>query len=459
MPTSQLKRYEQILQAMLNAVVARTDLSDLTDASVFKHLLAGPAREMDEIYYQLALIPDRWNIDTAVGDDLDQRATEIQPALLFRQQATKATGSVVFSRTGTVGTTVIPVGTTVKTVDGKSFETTAVATIADTFTAAPAVAAIAVLGGASGNVAPNTITQFEAKPPGVNFVNNPASFATGSDKETDDAFRDRLKAFLRTLARCTPEALEFISRSVVLSNGQRVVYSHVFEDPIFRGEVILYVDDGSGTAETVVVIAAENVTAGLGGPPPNSAVGGEEFLSLNNKPVKPTVPVVITSAPRGILTPDVDYILDDASGQLYFTPALSAGETIDAAYTHFSGLIQQVQKVVDGDPLDRANYPGWRAAGVRVRVRTPQILQQVVQATLTIQEGYSSAAVQADVKAALSGYINGLGISGDVIRNELIAVIMGVSGVYNVSLVQPVSDAVMLDDQLPRVTSGNILLS
>lgn len=459
MPSSQLKRYEQILQGQINAVVARTDLADLTDSSVFKHFLAAIARELDEAYYQMALIPDRWNIDTAVGDDLDQRAAEIQPALLYRQQATKATGQVTFARVGTSGTVVIPSGTIVKTADGKEFVTTAVATIPNLSTTAAPVAAIAREAGASGNVAPGTVIKFDAKPAGVDTVTNAASFATGSDKETDDAFRSRLKRYIATLARCTPEALEFIAQSVQLSNGQRVVYSHVYEDPINRGEVTLYIDDGAGTAETVDVIASENVTLGLAGPPPDSAVGGEEFLSLDNKPVKTASPFTLTSSVRGALVSGTDYLLDDASGQLYFTPALVTGEVITASYTAFTGLIEEVQKVVDGDPNDRANYPGWRAAGVRVRVATPQILQQVVEASVVVKDGYSQSAVFDEIEAALSAYINGLGISGDVVRNEVIATIMSVAGVYNCSVIQPASDVIMLDDQLPRLTSGNILLS
>lgn len=459
MPSQQLKRYEQILQGMINGVVARTDLSDLGDTSAFKHLLAATAREVDEAYYQLALMRDVFSIDTAVGDDLDLRAAEIQPSVLVRRAATKATGAVTFSRPGTIGTVAIPAGTVVKTADGKAFQTTSSGSIGAGDTSSLPVAAVAVEAGAAGNVAPGTVVRFDAKPAGVSSVSNLVSFANGTDKETDDEFRARIRSFIRTLSRATNEALEFVARSVSIDTGQRVVYAHVFEDPINRGEVTLYIDDGAGTAETVATVVGENVTAGLSGPPADTAVGGEEFLSLDNKPVKLGTPFTLTSSVRGALVDGTDYVLNDADARIYFTPALTAGEGITGGYTHYTGLIAEVQKVIDGDPNDRLNYPGWRAAGVRVRVRTPQILQQVVQASIVVRDGYTQAEVFAEITAAVSAYINGLGISGDVLRNEVIERIMAVPGCYNCTLLSPASDVIMLDDQLPRITSGNILLT
>jgi uncharacterized phage protein gp47/JayE len=465
MPSVVLKRYEQILQNAINIVVARSPLSDLTDASSVKHVLAAFSRELDEAYYQLGLIPERWSLDTAVGDDLDARAEEVQPAVITRFQAAKATGQVVFSRAGTSGIVSIPSGTSVKTSSGISYVTTAAGTIPNLSTTSGNVPAIAVLEGADGNVAPSTIIKFGAKPTGVDTVTNPGSFSNGADKETDDAFRARIKAFIRSLSRSTPQALEFIAGQVKLTTGQRVVFAHVFEDPINRGEVTLYIDDGAGTAESVVVITGENVTEGLSGPGGDSAVGGEEFLTLNNKPVKIAAPYTLTSPANApyfagrSLVQDVDFILDDATGSIYFTPPLSSGEQIFADYTAFTGLIEEVQKVVDGDPADRVNYPGWRAAGVRVHVATPQILQQVVEASIVMLEGYSQTSVSAALSATLSDYINSLGISGDVIRNEVIDRIMSTPGVYNCALLQPAADVIILDDQLPRITSGNILLS
>jgi len=82
-----------------------------------------------------------------------------------------------------------------------------------------------------------------------------------------------------------------------------------------------------------------------------------------------------------------------------------------------------------------------------------------VQCSLTILEGYDSTDIRAAVTQAIKDYINGLSISGDVIRAEIIARIMGVEGVFNVVLTEPATDRIILDDQLVRVQDANITIS
>jgi uncharacterized phage protein gp47/JayE len=465
MPSVVLKRFEQILQSMVNATVARSDLSYMGDASSVKHMLAAVAREIDETYYQLGLIPDRFSIDTAVGADLDARAAEIQPALITRRPAAAATGTVVFSRPTTIGTVTIPIGTVVKTASGIEFTTTAIGTILNGNTTSGNVPVVANEEGSAGNVALGTVTKFNAKPAGITGVTNTTDFSNGIDEELDDAFRARLKEFISTLPRSTLGALEFYATQIQLASGQRVAFARAVEDPLSRGEVVLYVDDGAGTAETSTLISGENVTQGIAGLGGNSAIGGETFLTLDNKPLKPSAGYTITS-PANLphfagrtLIEGTHFTLNDADGKLYFTPPLSAGERIFANYTAYTGLMAEVQKVIDGDPNDRLNYMGVRAAGVRVRVRTPTILQQIVEVNLALAEGYQQIEVAQQVSSAIQLYINNLGISGDIIRNEIIEKIMSVSGVYNCTLVQPATDIVILDDQLPRIVPANILIT
>lgn len=470
MPKFTPKRFEQIFTAMLAKVVTRTALSDVVDTSVIKHLLAAAARQDDEQYFQMTLLLDLFSIDRAVGDDLDERAKDIQPGTVRRRQAVAATGQVVFSRVGTAGTVVIPAGTKVKTADGKVFTTTAAATITPTSPQqigghgigrdAGPVGAVADVAGAAGNVATGTVIKFDAKPAGVDEVTNLTPFQNGLDRETDDEFRARLKRFIASLPRSTVEAIEtgVLGLKDTVSGGT-VLFIKVVEDVVDRGEFTVYIDDGTGTAETSAAVVGENMTLGLAGPPPDSAVGGEEFLDLNNRPIKDSITPVLTSSTRGALTLNTHYTLNPASGQVFFTPPLVTGEVITADYTHFTGLIAFVQKVVDGDPADRANFPGLRAAGTLALVRTPQVLIQTVTATLTVLEGFVQNDVKAAVKEEIKRYINGLGISGDVVRSELIARIMGVPGVYNVSMSAPAADVILLDDQLPRIADVNITLS
>lgn len=476
MPKLQLRRFEEILQRMINRVVARTDLSDLTDSSAVKHVLAAVAREMDDTHFQITRLTDLFSIDRATGADLDERAADIQPAVVRRQGARRAVGTVVFSRAVAAATTVvIPTGTIVRTANGTSFRTTAQAQIT---VASPEVvsghgvgrdsnlvSATAVEPGSIGNVAPNTIRKFASKPAGVDEVTNVTAFTTGRDQESDDEFRDRLKQFIASLSRSTVDSLESIVLGVedpTPLSDKIVVFSHVFEDPIDRGNVIVYVDDGAGTASTTANVVGENVTFGLAGTPADTAIGGEEFLDLNNRPIDLSQVVTITSVSigfgggRGVLISGQDYFLNPASGRIFFDPPLVFGEKITASYTHFTGLIREVQKVIDGDPADRANYPGYRAGGVLVRVLPPVVRQLNVSAVLTVVEGFDRPTVIANAEAAVSRYINGLGISGDVIRNEIIEQIMGVAGVVDLTLTVPATNTAILDNEIPRIISGDI---
>lgn len=470
MPRFVPKRFEQILAQMIARVVTRTDLSDVSDSSALKHILAAAARADDEQYYQMSLLLQLFSLDTATGEDLDERAKDVQPSAIARYEAVKATGLVTFSRTGTVGTVNIPSGTQVKTADGKVFATTAATSIGPASPQqigghgvgrdATPVASVAVVGGDAGNVASDTIVKFVSKPAGVDEVTNQAAFTGGQDRETDDEFRARIKTYIAGLARSTVGAIEAnLAGQEDPSSGKTVQFVKVVEDLVDRGNITVYIDDGTGSAETTATAAGENVTTGLSGPPPDSAVGGEEYLYLDHYPVKDSVVPVLSSSTRGALTYGVDYLLNPASGQLYFDPALVAGEVITAGYTYFTGLIAFAQKIVDGDPLDRANYPGLRAAGILAKVLTPTVFVQTIAMTVTVLDGYNQSDVRDAVKEAVKGYVNGLGISGDVLRNEIIRRAMSVAGVYNVSLTTPAADVVLLDDQLARTTDLNMTIS
>lgn len=468
MPVLQIKRQAQIQENIVNRVVGNSALSDLADSSGFKHLAVAFARELDAAYFQLSNLRRLFSIDSARGDDLDARARDIQPGRLRRSSNRRAVGTIVFSRrTNDLSTVIIPAGTVAITDTGIKVRTTQQTQITATTTAIVSsgvgldsglVSAQAVEAGEAGNIASGSAVRLSARVAGVDSVTNPSAFTLGRDRETDQAFRTRLKSYVRSLARCTVEALEFAA--VGLKSGTaEVVFAHVFEDLVNRGDVTLYIDDGAGTAETTASATGENVTLGLAGPPADTAVGGEEFLRLDNWPVRETSPITISSSTRGTLTPGVDYALNPANGRLKFLTPLSAAEIISANYTYFTGLISEVQRVVDGDPNDRLNYPGFRAAGALVRVLSPGVVSQNVAATLTILEGFDQTTVRANVESAISSYINNLGISGDVVRAELIERIMATNGVYNVNLTQPTADQVILDDEIPRIDSSGITIS
>lgn len=467
MPRFTTKRYEQILTEMIAGIVSRTKLSDLSDSSDFKHLLAAAAQQDEEQYYQMYLLLKLFDIDQASGDDLDARAAEIQPSELERIQSKKAVGTVVFYRDTVSGSITKPAGITVKTSSGAQFITTAGFTInaADppvlpghtTGQDSTPVPIQAIATGEDSNVAANTIIKFASKPTGLTGVTNPSVTLQGRAKETDDAFRKRIKVYVLSLCRSTPYALEgSVLNLEDPDTGAIILYAKAIEDIVNKGYTVLYIDDGTGYIQSSEVVLNENVTYGLAGPPANSAVGGETYLFLDYQAINDNEAFALVSSTRGVLGETTDYYLDPSRGQINFVTPLVTGEVITAAYYRFTGLIALAQKVVNGDPNDRENYPGFRGAGVQVKVQAPQLLIQNVEASLVISNGYDAATVKANVENAILKYINTLEISGDVIRTELIAAIQNVDGVYDLTLSDPATNRIVLDDQLIRTSLTNI---
>jgi uncharacterized phage protein gp47/JayE len=454
----QPKTYEAILIRMINRVVARTDLTDINDGSDLKQVLAAAAREDDAQYFQMIALLDLFDIMKARGTDLDERAKEYNPNIISRRGARRATGQVVFSRTGTTGAITIPIGTQVQVPAAVGnpaivFTTTEEGTIPNGSTDSGLVDVVAALAGESGNADVDTVTGFATKPAGVDTVTNPAAFTNGRDEEKDDSFRQRLLAYVKGLARSHVAGLEAAVLGLTDdATGKTVQFVSVVEDIVDRGNVIVYIDDGAGSLGTeYATVATETLIA--------SALGGEVDFWTVNKPIKTDLTFTLkkNGAP---LTPVTDYTLNPASGQIKLVVPLAATNSLVVEpYSHYTGLIQEAQKIIDGDPSDRANYPGYRAAGVLVRVLSPQIVQLTIQANITVRQGYSQTALASQVANAISGYVNALGISEDVIVAELTERAMAVPGMFDIRFVVPTENRVILDDQIARLLSSNISIT
>lgn len=444
--------YSTFLQRMANRVVARTELTDLVDGGGVHTLLAAAAREFDEISYQTQNVHKVWDIDDATGQDLDDRGKDFPPdADLDRYPAEKATGDVVFSRSGTSGSVTIPVGTEVFVPGGgPKYVTTAVGTITSGNTDSGSVAIEAVEAGSDGSTDADTITGITGVT-GVETVTNPAAL-TGQDEESDDDYRARMKAWIRSLPRGTPDALKYAVLGATLPGSGTVRTVEVVElagDDL--GKTYVYADDGTGT------ISETDNNSGSPETVIASASGGEVRIYTDNAPI-PLGSSFALEKNAGALTEGTDYTLNRATGQITLDTALSAADTVTAEYTWYTGLIAQAQKIVDGDPGDRTNYPGYRAGGTQVFVIPPTVFQQVVVGTIILDEDYVGSAddVITAAKAAVNRYINSLPINGDVIHSEIIAAVQSVAGVKDVILTTPTANVILGSGQLARVRNSNI---
>lgn len=127
-------------------------------------------------------------------------------------------------------------------------------------------------------------------------------------------------------------------------------------------------------------------------------------------------------------------------------------------YRYFTGLLQQAQWTVDGREDDQENYPGIRAAGVQVEVAEPVRAPIRVELNVTTGEGISLSSITNDIKSAISSYINNLDVGKDVIVSELTVAAKAVSGVFDVSVVSPIDNIAIADNELARISDSDIII-
>lgn len=194
-----------------------------------------------------------------------------------------------------------------------------------------------------------------------------------------------------------------------------------------------------------------------------SAESGTRFLDTQNYPIVRNSNRLWINQGGGfqLKSGTTDYFLNRGTGEIEFYALLTAGTQVVTTYKYYTGLIKSVQTVIDGDLNDPVNFPGVRAAGIVVLVETPIIRRITVRVSLTAESGFQESDLVPGVQEAIETYISGLGIGGDVIVAEIIQRTMEVAGVYNVIVVTPGSDVVVLQNELPVPfdSSGNSLVT
>lgn len=465
MPVFRARNRVEILRDMVARVVARSSLVGLTRNSAIYHALAAAGDEIAEAYFQIARLRELFSIDRATGSDLDERAREIQPGTVTRRQAGYATSTVVFSRPGIVGTISIPAGTIVGAADALGtirYRTTAAGSILNGASASAPISVTAVEAGTRGNVDANQIVRILSRIAGVTSVTNTVAVSNGTDRESDADFRARIKAFVRSLARGTIAALEATAKNARLTDGARVLFAKVFEDPLTNGYVQLYIDDGTGGTDTYdssfigvydVILAA--------------ALGGERRVFTTNKPIRDDGSFFVQR--NGVtLVRGVDYYLNPATGQITFSTGsfptgLTVADVIRAQYRSYTRLVKEVQRIMDGDPLFPLTYPGIRAGGILVQALPPQTVPQTLAAGIAVDDGFDTLTVAGQVVTAIQNYINGLNIGEDVIVAQIVEVSMAVTGMHDFQITSltgsaPPVNQVLLENQVARISSNDISL-
>ena len=475
-----IKTASEWLSNMVDRVVTRSELTDINPGSNVMQILGAVARALEVASVDVASLLSLFSIFRARGADLDARAEEIIPDAQKRAGSARSVGTVrwTYPSPGPSSTILIPSGTLVARTDvspraiyvtTEAGQILAGATVSTSLVAGD-ITARADVGGLAGNCVASAINVQVNVIPGTTGVSNPLPFAGGQDRESDDSFRDRLIDYTRTLAKCTIDALVFRARQVKIDTDgdgitdDEVRVAQAVEDVFNRGDVDLYIDNGTGTAG---VFASSGGTDAL----ISGATGGEMRFFTNFRPLVNPAPApdyVLTRTPSVgpavALTPGVDYILTLPWGRVDLSPTvfptgLTAGDTLTlATYDWWTGLIGETQRQIDGD-ITVAGVPAERAAGVIVTVLSPVVLVQSGAITIVAENDADRDNAKAMVASAFLSYVNGLNIGEDLIVTELIRVCKAVPGVYDLTLTIPAANVPVGDGQLARLQSTNLVVN
>jgi uncharacterized phage protein gp47/JayE len=188
---------------------------------------------------------------------------------------------------------------------------------------------------------------------------------------------------------------------------------------------------------------------------------GQRRFTLRNPPIVRSTDRIWVKEPLATtwtqLTANVDYILNKGTGEFSIIDenGLGINTEVIASYSYYTNLVAEVQKVLEGFEDDSVNYPGVKAAGVFVTVEAPSSKRITVVMSITAETTFVESDLAPLVQSSVENYIRGLKIGNDVIRSRIIDAAHDVQGVRSVSIVEPASDIVVLENELPTPFGTN----
>lgn len=224
-------------------------------------LIAGAAAMADRLVGWFAERIAATFLDGAQGDDLTLLAADHWG--IQRRAATSAVTTVTFNRAGADATAqTFPIGTVVATERDSQgndiqFVTTQAATWAISTNGTRVVNASAVVAGIAGNLSNvNVLTRIiDTPPPGGTYTLTASTLpAGGSETESDEELRDRVRLYPSTLRRGTIAALEYGAKSV---ESIAVAKASAVQDS--TGIVTVYVSDASGNSTGTTTLVDPSV--------------------------------------------------------------------------------------------------------------------------------------------------------------------------------------------------------
>jgi uncharacterized phage protein gp47/JayE len=261
-------------------------ITNLRPGGVFYTLLEMAHQGLVDLYGLLRKVVPQIYVDTAEDIWLDAKGAEFE---VYRKEAQKTQGNVILGRYADGDNVIIPAGSIVATkvdINGNRLQyIVREQTALESGNLETVVSVEAEYAGAQYNVGANQITELVTHIPGIDYVRNNENWITreGTDRETDESFRQRIKARWNQLSW----------------GGSRDAYiSWALE---IDGVQMVLVDDqhprGQGTVDVIIVSAA-----GL----PSQQLIDEVQAHLDER--KPVCADVLVQGPEPVIV-DFDIVL------------------------------------------------------------------------------------------------------------------------------------------------------
>lgn len=248
-----IKLAPAILQEMVSQFIAAQDqISDLNESSTTYEIFYCVARAIEDIYLKLHI---------GVGEISAEMAKSL---FAFPQKkGAYAAGEITFTlKAAETKDRVFPSGTIVKSALGKEYKTSESLTIRAGKTSGTATARALEIGKES-NTAGGKINQ---KPEGMDFlknVSNKLPFTGGLDGESDTSFLLRFADYIRGLGGSNDH---YYTQKIEALEGVADCKAFTYAPPKdISGQLynlVLYIDDGSGSASKQLIAKAKQVLFG-----------------------------------------------------------------------------------------------------------------------------------------------------------------------------------------------------
>ena len=458
------KSQNEILRDLRAMTIGRTALNDIQAGSVLNTLLSAFAHELASAERRIFNVREAFFLSSATGVELDERVAELPPAGISRLPATNGSASCLrIIRSPTEGALTVPAGSLVATENGIKYRTTSAVIFSDGEDNLDNVQIVALNAGSSGNTSTSTINTIISMPDDVISVENIQPITNGTDEETDDLLKQRAYNYLRSLSRCSRSTLEFLALSFISSDGDKMKFARIFENPETPAVSELVVDDGSGLSISSV---SEEGTTTTGVVPTNGyrvlfhEAPATAPITTSNLEVRDSLNNLVSiSASQITSLPERGIVYIDEG-------VLDAGYTWTISGYHvYKGFISELQKEIEGDVDNPSTLTGFRASGTRVIVKIAEKQEVSFDVSLKAEVGVLFDPVEVQIRTAIEDFINNLAPSEPLYISDLIKVCKNQSSVQDIKFfTQGTADR--LENIFPssptnaiRISSGNITVT